>query len=82
MEESIHFMDPTRCRDMYEAFKGRGHASIIVKSDTIDVISREIVERDIPLCKLYEKIDMLNEFGYIVCKSKDILDKYKRRVDK
>lgn len=76
MRDCIHFVDTKRCKDMTEFYKGRGCASIIIEDNKMTVSCRELVEKDLPLSRLRESIDVLNQFGYTICKSKDILSKY------
>lgn len=76
MEEYINFIHPTRCRDRIEFYKGRGSATIIIKDKKISVSCREIIQENLPLSKLNESVKILNDLGYRVLGSKEILNKY------
>ena len=76
MRDFIHFIDTKRCKDMTGFYKGRGCASIIIEDNRMTVSCREIIESDLPIPRLSESVNVLNQFGYTVCKSKDILRKY------
>lgn len=78
MRDSIHFIDLKRCKDKYDLYKGRGCASIIIENNKLYVVCKEIIKRGLPLSSLKDSIEMLNQFGYTVCKSKEVLKKYQQ----
>lgn len=76
IEEFIHFINPSECRDMTELFKGRGVASIKIYGDLHYISCSRLIETNIPNSKLKDSIRVLNDFGYTICKTPDVLKKY------